>query len=180
MAKRKGPRGADTSTNMWPVVRDSVEARKNVRDAVFQEYEPWNPPVRYTVPHCDDCRALTAFHATRSKVLQPAYSTLISFNLDSKTPPKGKRAVIEFVTALISLPSGEYARLRLHTSLGREPSNFDFVLTPQGTVAERIVLVATHSVRVYTDHVIDFSVNRDNAETTGRALVTISGYLVDQ
>ena len=45
MAKRKGPRGADTSTNMWPVVRDSVEARKNVRDAVFQEYEPWNPPV---------------------------------------------------------------------------------------------------------------------------------------
>lgn len=56
----------------------------------------------------------------------------------------------------------------MYTSLGVAPSNLDFFLTPQGQVSGREMLVATHSVRVYSDHLIEFNVNRDNAQTEGR------------
>lgn len=105
--KRQAARRAVRDANQMPVVRESVGARKDLRDPVFQEREPWLPTTRYTapkVPRCDDCRALTAFHSTREKVLRPAQSTLISFNLNGRLPPAGKRAVIELVTAMIAIP----------------------------------------------------------------------------
>jgi len=92
----------------------------------------------------------------------------------------GKRAVIELVTAAIMVPAGEFARLRCHTSLGGVLSNLDLVLTSQGTAIGKTFLAATHSLRIYADHLIDFNVHRDNAETTGHALIAISGYLVDE
>jgi hypothetical protein len=130
-------------------------------------------------PSCDDCRALTAFQAWRSDDLSPSFNTIINFG-NWGIPPTGKRAVIELVTASITVPHGERARLRMFTSLGSTPSNLDFVLTPQGTVSGKDVLVGTHSIRAYTDGLIEFDVNRDNAQTTGYVLICISGYLVDE
>jgi hypothetical protein len=134
---------------------------------------------RAHAPSCDDCRALTAFHAWRSADLSPSFNTIIDFG-NWGIPPDGKRAVIEFVTASVTVPHGERARLRMFTSLGSAPSNLDFVLTPQGTISGKDVLVGTHSIRAYTDGLIEFNVNRDNAQTTGYALICISGYLVDE
>ena len=87
--------------------------------------------------------------------------------------------MIELVTATISVPAGEKARLRLFTGLPQAASNLDFVLTEQGKVSGNDLLVATHSVRVYSDSPIEFNVNRDNAQTKGEAVICISGYLAD-
>jgi hypothetical protein len=67
----------------------------------------------------------------------------------------------------------------MYTSLGSTPSNLDLVLTPQGQVGGRQILVATHTVRVYSDHLIEFNVNRDNAQTEGDTFICISGFLID-
>jgi hypothetical protein len=93
--------------------------------------------------------------------------------------PAGKRAVIGLVTATIIVPTGEWARLRVGTSLGSVPSNLDLFLTPQGQVGGRQVLIATHTLRVYSDNLIGFNVNRDNAQTEGDPFICISGYLID-
>ena len=59
-----------------------------------------------------------------------------------------------------------------------QAGNFDLALTPQGIVNGQSVYVATHMVRAYTDGFLAFNVNRDNATTSGYALVCVSGYLV--
>lgn len=132
----------------------------------------------HVAQQCKDCRVENAFHEWRDQHLTPSFNWMIDFSVWG-VPPTGKRAVIELVTATISVPIGESARLRMYTSLGSIPSNLDFVLTPQGQVGGRQVLVATHSVRVYSDQLIEFNVNRDNATTEGDAFICISGYLID-
>ena len=57
--------------------------------------------------------------------------------------------------------------------------NPNLFLTFQGNVSGQSVYVATHSLRGYSDGPIEFDINRDNAETTGYALICISGYLAD-
>jgi hypothetical protein len=125
---------------------------------------------------CDDCRATTAFQAWRSVDLTPSLNVLVSF-ADWTIVPKGKRAVIELVTAQIVVPSGEWARLRMYTSLGSVPSNLDLFLTFHGNVGGNAIYDATHSLRAYTDNEIDFDINRDSATTSGSALICISGYI---
>ena len=125
---------------------------------------------------CDDCRATTAFQAWHSVDLEPSFNVMVSF-ADWNLIPKGKRAVIELVTAQIIVPSQEWVRLRMYTSLGMVPSNIDLFVTFQGNVGGQAVYVATHSLRVYSDNEIDFNINRDNATTTGSALICISGYI---
>ena len=133
--------------------------------------------VRVTVPQtCDDCRAATAFQAWHSLDLTPSFNWLVSF-ADYGIPPAGKRAVIELVTAQIIVPAGEWARLRMYTSLGTQPSNLDLFLTFQGNVSGQAIYDATHSLRAYSDGPIEFDINRDNAETAGSALICISGYI---
>ena len=127
---------------------------------------------------CEDCRVENAFHAWRDQHLTPSFNWSIDFSTWG-IPPAGKRAVIELVTATISVPSGEWARLRMYTSLGSAPSNLDLILTPQGQVGGRQILIATHTVRVYSDQLIEFNVNRDNAQTEGDAFICISGFLID-
>jgi hypothetical protein len=127
---------------------------------------------------CADCRAFHAFQAWHDQKLTPSFNWSIDFTNDVNIPA-GKRAVIELVTATIIVPTGEKARLRFGTSLGMAPSNFDLTLTPQGTVAGEDILMATHTIRAYSDHDIGFDVNRDNAQTEGNATICISGYLVD-
>jgi|GEM_PF-6107059 len=125
-----------------------------------------------------DCRASTAFHKSIPFNMPPGFNSGTKLSV-AGIPAAGKRAVIELVTATITVPAGEKARLRLCTSLGPFASNLDLVLIPQGIVAGQDVLVATHSLRVYTDNLIQFYVNRDNPQTPGTGFVCISGYLVD-
>jgi hypothetical protein len=137
------------------------------------------PSVRKTVDQgCDDCAARTAFQAWHSADLSPAYNYEIDFG-DWNLIPSGKRAVIELVTASISVPEGESARLRMYTSLGTTPGNFDLALEPQGVAGGQQTLVATHALRAYSDQLIAFNVSRDNATTPGEALIAISGYIAD-
>jgi len=155
----------------------TTPVRDAVKSAVSQSALP-RPAVRATVSAtCDDCRATTAFQAWHEVDLTPSFNVMVSF-ADWKIVPKGKRAVIELVTAQIIVPSGEWARLRMYTSLGVVPSNLDLFLTFQGNVSGSAIYVATHSLRVYTDNEIEFNINRDNATTSGSALICISGYIV--
>ena len=163
--------------------RQSSSTSSRVREVVDQP--PDEPlaavqPIRTKVPMpCEDCRAQNAFHAW-SDIPLTAHAINCSLVFTDKVQiPEGKRAVIELVTATIAVPTGEIALLRLFTSLGHAPSNLDLVLTPQGEFLGLQRLVATHSLRVYSDHLIEFSVSRNDSETAGEALVGISGYLVD-
>ncbi len=122
---------------------------------------------------CQDFCALHAYHSWHDQHLTPSFNWLFDIPV-----PTGKLFVIELVTATISVPAGERARLRMYTSLGTAPSNLDLTLSPQGVVNGRAIYVATHSLRAYTDGLLEFDVNRDNATTEGDAFVCVSGYLV--
>jgi hypothetical protein len=166
-----------------PTQKQADIDRPRVREAVpgpGQKAVMTSTPVvkTHVAQPCKECRVDNAFHAWRDQHLTPSFNWSIDFT-GTVGIPVGKRAVIELVTATISVPSGERARLRMYTSLGVAPSNLDFFLTPQGQVSGREILVATHSVRVYSDHLIEFNVNRDNAQTEGDAFICISGYLID-
>jgi hypothetical protein len=155
---------------------NAAPVRSTVEASIAQEVVP-RSMVRTTAKgSCDDCRATTAFQAWHSVNLQPSFNVTVSF-ADWKIVPKGKRAIIELVTAEIIVPSGEWARLRMYTSLGSVPSNIDLFLTFQGNVGSNAVYVGTHPLRAYTDNEIDFNINRDNGTTTGSALICISGYI---
>jgi hypothetical protein len=167
MAKRENQQ---SGSNKAPV-RSS--ARVSVAEALTQR-----SPVRTTAQgRCDDCRATTAFQAWHNVDLPPSLNVEVSF-ADWKIVPKGARATIELVTAEILVPLGEWARLRMYTSLGSVPSNMDLFLTSQGNVGNQAIFVATHTLRAYTDNLIEFNINRDNAITNGSALICISGYIV--
>jgi hypothetical protein len=127
---------------------------------------------------CDDCRADTAFHAWRSFQLPASFNMFVDFD-DWHLIPKGKRAVIELVTAQILVPAKEWVRLRMYTSLGSDPSNLDLFVNHQGDFQGQVVYVATHSLRAYTDNTIEFDINRDNATTTGSGLICVSGYIAN-
>ena len=83
------------------------------------------------------------------------------------------------VTAPIIVPSGEWARLRMYTSLGTVLSNLDLFQTFQGDPSGKANYTATHSIRAYTDNEIDFDIDRDNATTRGSALICVSGYVAN-
>jgi hypothetical protein len=88
--------------------RPSAEAA-TVRDAVRtsepQDLQISSAAIKRKIPaqhSCDDCRALTAFHAWRDANLPPSFNVGIDFS-DWGIPPAGKRAVIELVTATITI-----------------------------------------------------------------------------
>jgi hypothetical protein len=158
-------------------------SKTTVRNVARASRAPIGPvprsTVRTTAPGaCDDCRAANAFQAWHDLEMTPSFNWEISF-ADYGIPPTGKMAVIELVTAQIIVPQGEWARLRMYTSLGTQPSNLDLFVTFQGNVSGQAIYLATHSIRAYSDGPIEFDINRDNAETSGYALICISGYLAD-
>jgi len=123
---------------------------------------------------CNDWCALSAWQSWRSRHLTPSYNCMIDFSV-----PGGRILVIELVTASIEVPVGEAARLRMYTSIGSTPSNLDLALTPQGVAnGSTAIWVCTQSIRAYTDGLLEFDVNRDNAITEGDALICVSGHLV--
>lgn len=119
-----------------------------------------------------DCRARNAYHEWHDANLPPSLNVEIGFSIPAKS-----RLVVEFVTATVTVPAGEMARLRMSTGLGTSPSNLDLALTPQGVVGGQQILVATQRTRAYADSLLAFNVNRDNAITSGHALICVSGYL---
>jgi len=129
-------------------------------------------PARKPKPEpCDPC-ASEAYLEWRDVQLVPSFNVEIAFN-----PPQGQRLVVEFVTATVEVPAGESARLRMFTGFSNgQAGNFDLALTAQGVVNAQSVYVATHSVRAYTDGFLAFNVNRDNPNTTGTALICVSGH----
>jgi hypothetical protein len=160
------------------LIRDAVKApAKGIARSAKEIARPGSALRSTAKGRCDDCRAETAFQAWHSIDMTPSYNWEVTFD-DWNIVPPGKRAVIELVTAQIIVPAGEWARLRMYTSLGSIPSNLDLFLTFQGNVDGNAVYDATHSIRAYTDHDIDFDINRDNATTSGSALICISGYVV--
>lgn len=144
--------------------------RETAQSAISKGTSPRSAVRTTAVGGCNDCRAVAAFQAWHSIDMTPSFNWLVSF-ADWKIIPKGKRAVIELVTAQIIVPQGEWARLRMFTSLGMVPSNLDLFLTFQGNASGNAIYVATHSLRAYTDHYIDFNINRDNATTSGSSLI---------
>jgi hypothetical protein len=155
-----------------------VRVRKAVRRAASPSTVPGSALRATTAGACEDCRATTAFQAWHSVDMTPSPSWGISF-ANWKIVPKGKRAVIELVTARITVPSGEWARLRMFTSLGTVVSNLDLFLTFQGDASGKAIYAATHSIRAYTDNEINFDIERDNATTRGSALICVSGYVAN-
>jgi hypothetical protein len=122
---------------------------------------------------CDTCAA-DAYLQWQEVQLTPSFNYEIGF-----TAPSGQRLVIEFVTATIEVPAGESARLRMFTGFSNgQAGNFDLALTPQGIRGGQATYVCTHEVRAYTDGFLAFNINRDNAITSGDALICVSGYLV--
>jgi|GEM_PF-1800273 len=162
------------------------EKSKFELSAIREEFKPagqekdlsTSPVLTHYKKRCEDCRVSNAFHAWRSENLPPAFNSTISF-ANWGIPPAGKRAVIEMVTASIYVPDEEWARLRMYTSLDSVPSNLDLLLTAQGQVGGKRILMATHLVKIYSDKLIEFNVNRDNPQTDGNATICISGYLID-
>jgi len=124
-------------------------------------------------PECKEACVMSAFQEWRDANLTPSWNYMLSF-----TVPAGKRLVIELVTAIIQVPAGESARLRMYTALPMGPSNLDLFVTPQGVVNGQSVYVATHCLRSYTDGFLEFNINRDNPFTSGYALICASGHLV--
>jgi hypothetical protein len=130
-------------------------------------------PLKHTAKTSHDPCAPHAHHAWKSLNMKASYNSGLIIPV-----PKGKRFVVELVTASISVPAGETVRLRMYTGLGQRSANFDIAVTPQGIVGGNSVFVATHSLRAYADNGVRFNINRDNPHTKGRALICVSGYLV--
>jgi hypothetical protein len=170
MAKTVKSRSPKTATSTASQVREAT------RMAVAQSTQSVSAVRTKTAHDCEDCRAMTAFQAWHSLTLTPSFNWMVSFG-DWNLIPKGKRAVIELVTAQIIVPAGEGVRLRMYTSLGTVPSNLDLFVTFQGNVGGNAVYVATHSLRAYSDGDIEFDINRDNGTTQGSALICVSGYI---
>jgi hypothetical protein len=125
-------------------------------------------------PPCQNPCALHAFQEWRDATLTPSFNFELNFDI-----PKGKRAVIELITAEVAVPVGEFARLRLFTGIGTSAGNFDLILVPQGEVGGKTIYHCTHAIKAYADTLLAVNINRDNATTQGHALVGISGYLID-
>lgn len=159
----------------------SNQSRAAVREATANQQQsgaPVKTVVKSSPPDCQDCKAQTAFHYWKDQPMTPSFNWEIDFT-GLVNVPAGKRAVVELVTATIQVPAGEWARLRMFTSLGFAASNLDLTVTAQNAPGKPSILMATHPLRAYSDHLIAFNVNRDNATTSGDAFICISGYLVD-
>jgi hypothetical protein len=120
--------------------------------------------------------AATAFQAWKEVDSVTDTSANIDF-ADWNIVPKGKRAVIELITASILTPPDTWPSLGLNTAVGTANLNLNLSVTPQGQTANWATYVATHSLRVYTDGIIVFGVRCP--KPTGAVLISISGYIAD-
>jgi hypothetical protein len=93
--------------------------------------------------------------------------------------PAGKRLVIEYVSARVSLPGGQKLRgFQLFNNLSGDFAYHSLLPTPTGAFNEYVV---GQSLRLYADANTQVSIcaSRDLGAGNAQVLATISGYLVD-
>jgi hypothetical protein len=98
-------------------------------------------------------------------------------NLNSFDVPAGKRLVIESVAGTVFLPAGQYVRI---STIRTDFSLADFYLVGNPVAGQTdSVTVFNHSLKLYADRNVEFSVNRTGSTGSGLAVLSVSGYLVD-
>jgi hypothetical protein len=95
------------------------------------------------------------------------------------TVPAGKRLVIEYVSAKVTIPGGHKLRaLNVFTNLNGDFAYHFLAPTPTGVFNE---YVAAQQLRLYADPntQVNICASRDNGDGIAPVQATISGYLVD-
>jgi hypothetical protein len=95
------------------------------------------------------------------------------------TVPAGKRLIIEYVSARVTIPGGHKLRaLNVFTHLNGDFAYHHLVPTPTNVFNEYVV---GQTVRLYADPntQVNICAARDNGDGIAPVLATISGYLVD-
>jgi hypothetical protein len=95
------------------------------------------------------------------------------------TVPAGKRLVIEYVSARVTIPGGHKLRaMNVFTNLNGDFAYHHLMPTPTGVFNEYVV---GQQVRLYADPntQVNICASRDNGDGIAPVLATISGYLVD-
>ena len=101
----------------------------------------------------------------------------------SITVPLNKLLVIETVTVIAIVPSGQKALAVIFSRSGGDPFNrgFSLAVTPQGTFGTDDIFVGTHSLRAYADpgSLVGFRLTRSDTSGQGSLQARIAGHLVD-
>jgi hypothetical protein len=95
------------------------------------------------------------------------------------TVPAGKRLVIEFVTADINVPTGQYVDLAIITRIGNASTGFRIQLDKVQNINGNDIYVTSQPVKLYTDENrnIEMYINRYPFTGTGHATVMCSGHI---
>jgi len=95
--------------------------------------------------------------------------------------PAGKRLVIEFVTADISIPAGQYVDLAIIVRIGNASTGFRIKLDKIQNVNGSDIYITSQPVKLYTDENrnIEMYINRYPFTGTGHATVMCSGHIED-
>jgi len=116
-----------------------------------------------------------------------AFEQLLAFSMNdgqaqaeaSFPVPSGKQLVIEFVTAILTVPAGQKAAVTFFAQTGSTPPpgiRHALVVVPQGTFNGGDVYSASHLVRVYPTHstnmLFEFSRNAVSGPASGNVSVT--------
>jgi hypothetical protein len=121
-----------------------------------------------SVPFADGQRSINAVCVLTSPTLRQV-----------DTVPAGKRLVIEFITADIFVPSGQYVDCSLIARLGNASTGFRIKLDKIQNVNGSDVYVTSQPAALYTDEnrSVEMYINRSPFTGTGHAVVMCSGHL---
>lgn len=160
-------------------VKKSPAAKKNKVAVVKKATKPapvkkvltagWEPVLcGNSQPFGNDQRSITADFSITSPTLRQISMV-----------PKGKRLVIEFVTADITVPASQYVDLAIITRLGNASTGFRIKLDKVQNVNGSDIYVTSQPVKLYTDENrnIEMYINRYPFTGTGHATVMCSGHL---
>lgn len=131
---------------------------------------------RALVPGCKDPTAFSAFVMWRSNPTSEAVGSIVDF-AEELALAKAERAVVEHVSARVSVPKGTHVRFRMFTSLGYSAGNIDLIAAYQGCIHGKDVHVVSHSMRAYTDRMLQVVCEADDAGASEDLLVCVSGYI---
>jgi hypothetical protein len=120
------------------------------------------------VPFTDGQQSITAACSITSPTLRQVAAV-----------PAGKRLVIEFVTAEITVPAGQYVDCALIAKLGNASTGYRIKLDKIQNVNGTDIYVTSQPVTIYTDEnrSVDMYINRFPFTGTGHAVVMCSGHL---
>jgi hypothetical protein len=96
--------------------------------------------------------------------------------------PPGKQLVLEHISILLLLPTGQTAWARVLVPIGGgDYLGHMIILTPTGCCSPaQKYFVGSQPMRLYTDQLLLFDVAKDSDAGSGIANVTVTGYLLDK